>query len=137
MASFFHRISYSFGNEDWRTEEKALAIEPGDRVVAVTASGDRPLHCLLGDPREVVAVDANANQNHVLRLKIAEMRQLDYERYVAFLGARPCKHRNELFAEVRKGLDAEETLQLMEQRKVDEFDLIDVHRLDAHLIVQN
>ena len=107
MASFFHRISYSFGNEDWRTEEKALAIEPGDRVVAVTASGDRPLHCLLGDPREVIAVDANPCQNHVLRLKMAAIRRLDYERYLAFLGARPCKHRQELFAEVRKDLDAE------------------------------
>lgn len=105
MATFFSRISYSFGNEDWDTEERALAIEPGDRAVTITASGDRPLHVLLGDPKEVIAVDANPHQNQLLRLKVGAMQALEYHDYIAFLGAAPCNNRGILFDKVLKALE--------------------------------
>ncbi|HKZ00179.1 MAG TPA: DUF3419 family protein, partial [Rhabdochlamydiaceae bacterium] len=68
MANFYSRLSYSFGNEDWITELEALRIKPGDRVVCITASGDRPLHLLLADLGELVSVDANPFQNHLFEL---------------------------------------------------------------------
>ena len=89
MAGYFSRLSYSFGNEDWSTEAKALQVRPGDRVACITASGDRPLHILLHDCAEVVAIDANPAQNHLLNLKVAALGQLSYEEYLAFLGALP------------------------------------------------
>jgi len=87
MSNFFSRLSYSFGNEDWITESKALKIKRGDRVLCITASGDRPFHLLLDDCRELVAIDINPIQNHLLSLKCAAMRRLDYENYLSFLGA--------------------------------------------------
>lgn len=94
---FFSRLNYSFGNEDWSTEKRALQITPQDRVLCITASGDRPLHTLLENCKEVVAIDANPIQNHLCSLKMAAMRHLDYEHYLSFLGAidgHP-KHRRE------------------------------------------
>lgn len=93
MESFYKRLSYSIGNEDWRTEQKALRINPQDRVLAVTASGDRPLNLLAAGCKELVAVDANASQTALLDLKFAAINHLDYDHYVAFLGITPSKHR--------------------------------------------
>jgi S-adenosylmethionine-diacylglycerol 3-amino-3-carboxypropyl transferase len=59
MANFYSRLSYSFGNEDWLTEHKALQIQPTDSVLCVTASGDRPLNLLTKELKALVAVDAN------------------------------------------------------------------------------
>lgn len=88
MGSFFSRLSYSFGNEDWETEQEALNIQKGDRVVCITGSGDRPLHLLMSEGEEVVSVDANPYQNQLLNLKAAALQALDHHQYLSFLGAR-------------------------------------------------
>lgn len=85
MSVFFKRLNYSFGNEDWRTERKALKIQSGDRVVCITASGDRPLNLLTNDCKEMIAVDMNYHQNQLLKLKAAAMYHLDFNDYLRFL----------------------------------------------------
>lgn len=89
MSNFFSRLSYSFGNEDWRSEQEALKIKAGDRVLAITASGDRPLHLLLNECSEIVSIDANPIQNYLLNLKCVAMKELNYHDYIAFLGGVP------------------------------------------------
>lgn len=86
MSLFYSRLSYSFGNEDWKTESKALQIRKGDSAVCITASGDRPLHLLLDDCSELVSVDLNPIQNYLLQLKIAAMKNLEFDQYLSFLG---------------------------------------------------
>jgi len=100
LASFYSRLSYSFGNEDWKTEAQALKIQPQDTVLCVTASGDRPLHLLLSECRRLISVDANPLQNALLELKKAALDSLSFEDYLAFLGATPCKHREELLLRI-------------------------------------
>lgn len=102
---FFSRLSYSFGNEDWKTEHRALKIKKGDRVLCITASGDRPLHTLLDNCQEVVSIDSNSVQNNLLNLKIAALKNLDYPNYLAFLGASPSNQRRELLKKVIPDLD--------------------------------
>lgn len=85
-SRFFSRLSYSFGNEDWKVERKALKVKPSDRIVCITASGDRPLHLLLDECAEVVSVDLNPLQNHLLNLKQHAMQHFDADEYVSFLG---------------------------------------------------
>lgn len=82
-------LYYSSCNEDWRTERKALAIEAGNRVLCIAGGGDRPLHLLLDEPGEVVAVDANPAQLELLRLKAEAMRAFEYDVYSGFLGLAP------------------------------------------------
>jgi len=92
---FFSRLSYSFGNEDWRVERKALKIEPDDTVVCVTASGDRPLHLLLDECKELISVDLNPIQNYLCQLKAAAMRHFNHDDYLSVLGAKEDKLRKE------------------------------------------
>lgn len=93
MTRFFSLLRYSFGNEDWRTEEEALEIQPQDHVLCITASGDRPLNLLTRECQKMVCLDANPVQNYLLHLKVAAMKALDYEAYLSFLGATPDKDR--------------------------------------------
>lgn len=84
---FYQRLSYSFGNEDPITEQRALKIQPTDTVVCVTASGDRPLNLLVDDCKKIYSIDINPIQNHLLELKKHAMKELDFEDYLSFLGA--------------------------------------------------
>jgi S-adenosylmethionine-diacylglycerol 3-amino-3-carboxypropyl transferase len=93
MKRFFSLLRYSFGNEDWRTEELALDIQPQDKVLCITASGDRPLNLLSRECQKIVCIDANPVQNYLLQLKVAAMQVLDYQQYLAFLGAIPGRER--------------------------------------------
>lgn len=88
MPEFLERLNYSIGNEDWTTERLALKVKPDDTVLCITASGDRPLHLLLDDCKELISVDANPIQNYLLHLKLTAMKALEYEEYVSFLGAK-------------------------------------------------
>ncbi len=80
---FFTTLNYSSCTEDWRTERRALAIGPDDRVLAITGGGDRPLNLLLDDPARVTAIDMNPAQTALLRLKMEAMRAPTHEQYLA------------------------------------------------------
>ena len=83
---FLSTLNYTSCNEDWRTERRALRIGPGDRVLAIAGSGDRPMHLLLDDPEAVTAIDANPAQSALLSLKLAALRELPWDEYLLFLG---------------------------------------------------
>lgn len=88
---FFQTLNYSSCNEDGLTELRALDLAQGDHVCCITGSGDRALHVLLGNPAQVSAFDLNPAQNHLLELKMAAIRTLDYHEYTGFLGLHPCQ----------------------------------------------
>ena len=105
MANFYSRLSYSFGNEDWDTEHKALQIRPSDRVLCVTASGDRPLNLLTKELKELVAVDANPLQNALFDLKRVALSHLAYDDYLAFMGATTSQDRMKTYVQIEQKLD--------------------------------
>jgi len=71
--------------EDPRVDEQALRLRSDDRVLAITSAGCNVLDYALSGAR-VLAVDANARQNHLLRLKIAGIRALDFESFFELFG---------------------------------------------------
>jgi S-adenosylmethionine-diacylglycerol 3-amino-3-carboxypropyl transferase len=105
MGNFYSRLSYSFGNEDWKTEHKALQIRPSDSVLCVTASGDRPLNLLTKELKEIVAIDANPLQNALFELKRVALSKLSYSDYIAFIGIRPSQNRVQTYYQIAKDLD--------------------------------
>lgn len=107
MGVFYSRLSYSIGNEDWKTEQNALKILPTDRILCVTASGDRPLNLLYSECKEIVAIDANPFQNALLDLKKEAMRHLNYEDYLGFLGAHEHSDRKKIYQTLTKSLSQE------------------------------
>lgn len=70
-------ILYSRVWEDDRVDRLALAIQPGDRVLVIASAGDVALLAALDGAGEVVAVDRNPAQLHLLELKLAALRTLD------------------------------------------------------------
>lgn len=93
MSTFFSRLSYSLGNEDWKTEQKALSIQPHDCICCITASGDRPLNLLTSNCQKITCIDANPIQNYLLELKKTAIQHLNYQDYLAFLGAKRGENR--------------------------------------------
>jgi S-adenosylmethionine-diacylglycerol 3-amino-3-carboxypropyl transferase len=67
--------------EDDRLDLAALAIRPGERVLAVAAAGDVPLAIAAAGAAEVVAVDLNVAQLRLTALKIAAASLDADERY--------------------------------------------------------
>jgi S-adenosylmethionine-diacylglycerol 3-amino-3-carboxypropyl transferase len=100
------RISYSSCNEDSHSELEALRLGPDKRVLCVTAGGGRVLNLLYDRPREILAVDVNPTQNHLLELKIEAMRALAYEPYLAFLGVRHARDRLAVYQGIRPSLSS-------------------------------
>lgn len=84
--SFFEAINYAASHEDGRSEQRALALDRDARVLCITGSGSRVLDLLVAGPREVVAIDLNPAQNHLLALKLAVLQTMSYEEHLHFLG---------------------------------------------------
>lgn len=101
---FYNSLNYSFGNEDWNVEKDALQVEDGDKVLCVTASGDRPLHLLLTSCQKVISIDVNPSQTALLELKMATYNRFDYEKSLAFLGCNETSSRLNLYNEVKSDL---------------------------------
>jgi S-adenosylmethionine-diacylglycerol 3-amino-3-carboxypropyl transferase len=66
--------------EDPAVDQQALALGPADRVLVITSAGCNALDYALSGAA-VLAVDANPRQNHLLELKLAGLRALDYEAF--------------------------------------------------------
>jgi S-adenosylmethionine-diacylglycerol 3-amino-3-carboxypropyl transferase len=71
--------------EDPAVDRQALRLTPEDRVLVITSAGCNALDYALTGAR-VLAVDANPRQNHLLELKCAGIRALDFEAFFTLFG---------------------------------------------------
>jgi S-adenosylmethionine-diacylglycerol 3-amino-3-carboxypropyl transferase len=83
--------------EDPASDQRALAIKPGETLMTVTSGGCNTLTLLLEDPGKIYAVDINPSQSYLLELKRAAVRRLSCEDLRAFLGFAPSTNRIETF----------------------------------------
>jgi S-adenosylmethionine-diacylglycerol 3-amino-3-carboxypropyl transferase len=81
-----HNLVYNQCWEDPAVDHAALRLRPRDRVLAITSAGCNVLDYALSGAR-VVAVDANPRQNHLLELKLAGIRHLDFDDFFALFGS--------------------------------------------------
>lgn len=72
--------------EDPRLDREALKLGPDDEVMVITSAGCNALDYLLDEPRRVHAVDVNPKQNALLELKLAAIRNLDFEDFFDLFG---------------------------------------------------
>lgn len=88
MFSLVHgnNLVYNTCWEDPRLDRAALELGPHDSVLVITSAGCNALDYVLTDPAHVYAVDMNPRQNALLELKIAGIKQLDYEDFFAMFG---------------------------------------------------
>ena len=79
-------IVYNQCWEDPRLDRVALELTPQDRVVVITSAGCNALDYALAGAGHVHAVDMNPKQNHLLDLKLAGLKHLDYETFWQLFG---------------------------------------------------
>jgi S-adenosylmethionine-diacylglycerol 3-amino-3-carboxypropyl transferase len=100
-------LLYGQNWEDSAIELAALKVGPDDRVIAVGGAGCTVLSLLAQRPRLLYAVDRNAAQLHLLRLKLAAVCQLPPGQATAFLGGTEDHGRLVTFQMVARCLDAD------------------------------
>ncbi len=72
--------------EDPRLDRRALQLGPQDTVLVITSAGCNALDYVLAGPKQVIAVDVNPRQNALLELKLAGIRNLEFEDFFAMFG---------------------------------------------------
>ena len=83
------RLFFAQVREDPALELAALTPSGRGRIVVVSSGGCTALSLLAAGATEVVGVDLNATQNHVVELKASALRALSYDVVVGFLGGAP------------------------------------------------
>jgi len=81
-----HNLVYNTCWEDPRLDRVALELGPDDNVLVITSAGCNTLDYALTGPKHVHAVDMNPRQNALLDLKIAGIKQLDFETFFRMFG---------------------------------------------------
>ena len=81
-----HNLVYNTCWEDPRLDHQALKLTADDTILVITSAGCNALDYALAGPRQVVAVDMNPRQNALLDLKLAGIRNLQYEDFFAMFG---------------------------------------------------
>jgi S-adenosylmethionine-diacylglycerol 3-amino-3-carboxypropyl transferase len=103
-SKVFNDILYASCWEDPAMDRTAFAIKPDDVVFSITSGGCNVLTFLLDNPREVIALDINVYQNHLLQLKMAAIQKLQYEELLEFIGVRDSGKRETLYLRIRQNL---------------------------------
>ena len=82
-------IRYANCWEDADILLKGMDPKAGDRILSIGSGGDNSLALLSRNPECVVAVDISEPQLHLIALKKAAVKHLDYEAFLGFLGFKP------------------------------------------------
>ena len=94
-------IRYAQVWEDSELLTRGLDIQPDDRVLSIGSSGDNAFALLLQEPEAVVAVDLNPAQTALIELKMAAIRNLDYDGFLSLLGLATSQPARALYDEIK------------------------------------
>jgi S-adenosylmethionine-diacylglycerol 3-amino-3-carboxypropyl transferase len=88
VFKFVHgnNLVYNTCWEDPRLDRRALQLTDRDRVLVITSAGCNALDYAIAGAGHVHAVDMNPRQNALLELKIAGIRQLQFEDFFKLFG---------------------------------------------------
>ncbi len=102
--------------EDPLIDEKVLQIKEGQTLFAITSGCCNALGFLRFQPNIIYCVDINPAQNHLMELKQATFRRLDYQGMRDFFGLNPSTERLEVFEMLKNDL-SEEAVQFWKTQK--------------------
>jgi len=84
---FENKIVFNCAWEDPHVDKVALELEEDkDSILIITSAGCNVLSLALDSPKHIYSVDKNPCQNALLELKIAAIRELDYENFWELFG---------------------------------------------------
>ncbi len=106
-SKVFKGVLYAQCWEDPSIDRAAFKITHDDVVFSITSGGCNVLTFLLDNPKEVIALDINSHQNYLLELKMAAIKILDYNDFLAFMGVTHCFSRKSIYKRLRPELTSE------------------------------
>ena len=112
------KLVFTHNWEDPLSDYYALKIKQNNTIVAITSGGCNVLGFLLYDPKTIYSVDINLAQTYLLQLKIAAIKALDFDDFIAFSGLECHPNRGILFDKVKDKLSTEASLFWQEQDKI-------------------
>ena len=96
---YFNGIVFNQSWEDPTMDREALQIVPDhDVVLSITSGGCNCLNLLCLSPREMICVDANPAQTYLMDLKLAAIRQLDYDDFFSLFSGPGSQRSKSLYA---------------------------------------
>jgi S-adenosylmethionine-diacylglycerol 3-amino-3-carboxypropyl transferase len=98
-AIYSNALVYNTCWEDPAVDRQALNLAPHDNILVITSAGCNALDYALTAPNRIDAVDANPRQTALLELKLAGIRQLEFEDYFALFGRGRHARFRELYAD--------------------------------------
>eukprot|EP01120_Amphizonella_sp_Union-15-10_P010870 TRINITY_DN4506_c0_g1_i1.p1 TRINITY_DN4506_c0_g1~~TRINITY_DN4506_c0_g1_i1.p1 ORF type:complete len:417 (-),score=63.87 TRINITY_DN4506_c0_g1_i1:57-1307(-) len=81
-----NKIIFNTVWEDPRLDREALNIQKGDVIMTISSAGCNALSFLLDEPKRIYLVDRNPCQNALVELKIAAIKNLEYEQFWQLFG---------------------------------------------------
>lgn len=103
----FNIIRYANCWEDADILLEGLAPAEGSKILSIGSAGDNSFSLLTTNPEIVVAADINKIQLHLIELKKAAIKKLQYEEALQFLGFSPSEKRIELFQSIKEEMSRE------------------------------
>lgn len=103
----FDDLLYAQCWEDPAIDRIAFEIGENDTIFSITSGGCNLLSFLIDNPKRIIALDLNASQNHLLNLKIAAFRSLDYDNLLGFIGFEPQENRLEVYNTFRNSMPSD------------------------------
>ncbi len=129
----FKDILYAQCWEDPRIDREAFRTTSDDVVFSITSGGCNALAFLLDNPRKVIALDLNPQQNFLMDLKMAAFKALSYEELLEFMGVRKSRDRFQLYERIRGLLSADSARYWDRQRKKIQRGIIHSGRYEAYM----
>ena len=87
--------------EDPRLDRVAMKLTENDTVLVLTSGGCNALDYALDAPDHIYAVDVNPRQNALLELKIAGIKELDYDSFFKLFGEGHLINFNQVYQKLR------------------------------------
>jgi S-adenosylmethionine-diacylglycerol 3-amino-3-carboxypropyl transferase len=101
------KLVFTHNWEDPESDQAALKIKSGDTVFAISSGACNVLGFLLSDPETIYSIDINPAQSCILELKIAAIKALDFEEFIAFSGIKDHTNRAALYDKIKPFLSRE------------------------------
>ena len=101
-------ISYSMCWEDPLVLLQSLDISKEDNVLSIVSGGENILAILLKEPKKIIGIDIKKEQIYLTKLKIAAIKNLEFNEFVRFIGFKTSKNRIQIFETIKKYIEKEE-----------------------------
>jgi S-adenosylmethionine-diacylglycerol 3-amino-3-carboxypropyl transferase len=98
------KLVFTHNWEDPESDHRALKIKNNDAVMAITSGGCNVLGFLLYDPAVIYSIDINPTQSWLLELKIAAIKQFDFNDFIGFAGLKENNNRLQLYQKLKLSL---------------------------------